>query len=313
MSRWPAFAMMRIRFSRRCRGEVLLSTGNIQEARPLLMEAYHADSNDFRVNYALGRLYLGTRSWRQAYIYLEHAEALAPLDKASEVQRMLAEAYRGAGKIGKAAELARRALEGARGEDNEYDACRTLVMVLLDGREFEASISQAERLVELAETEYAEDPGSLSALKKLSDSRQVLLAAVQTSAVMMFAVGPDGVPTDEPKPGMAKDVAERSKRVADLLALEAEVQRLIAYHEVIEIAKKTTQYDPENADYQRDLGLLLVETSQFEDAIEAFEKALELNPEDEIASRNLAWLRGKYPTSQPAESVESEETTPANP
>ncbi|MBN2447996.1 MAG: tetratricopeptide repeat protein [Phycisphaerae bacterium] len=291
------------------RGEVLLATGNIQEARPLLMEAYHADANDFRVNYALGRLYLGTRIWRQAYVYLEHAEQLAPLDRSTEVQRALAEAYLGARQISRATEFAEKAARGARGQDNEYTVWRTLVAVLIENREFERAISEAEHLVELAEREYTADPGDAKKLTQLSNARQILVAALQTSGTELFASGPDGMPTDQVVPGAEARVAALIKHVGEIMALQAEVQRILAYHDVVTLAERAVQYDPTNADYQRDLGLLLVEISKYDEAIVAFEKALELNPGDQISARNLELLRGKQPTSQPASSTPGD--TPA--
>lgn len=271
----------------------MLHTGEFERARELFLEVHRINSSDFQANLGLGQLYLQARQWRQSLRYLEVAEATAPPDQTALVLRLLAEAYRGSGQYVKAIETAERAVTTA---PDDYGARYALVGALIDAQNFERAVTEAEQMERIAEREMAENPGDRAALDRLIRAQSAYVSALRSAFVSMMAMGPDGQPTDEPAEGKEAEAAATLSRIVQLLAQLAESRRLQSIYDLMPFAEKMVEYQPENAAYWRDYGLLLAETRQRGEAIEAFEKAVELNPQDTVARTWLEQMRGGSPS-----------------
>ncbi len=277
-------------------GEALLAAGNVQNARPLLLDVFRLDENNYRANLALGKLWLQSRVWRQAETYLSKAVELAPAGSGYVAQRLLAEAYLGSRQLSRARDVATQAAQRARNTPLAYDAQQTLVLVLLASEEeqyLDAAVRGAQGLEQQAAAEFQRDPGSRERLERLVASRQLLLEALQAVGQKMFLLGPDQMPTDQPQPGREAELAAVSRRVADVLVLQAGAQRLLSLHNVLPFLDRALEFTPESASLWRDRGLLLFELNRFREGVASLERALELDPDDQVTRERLDGLRSR--------------------
>lgn len=273
-------------------GDLALAENDVRTARPLYLSVYRVDRNDFRANLGLGKLYLRTRVWRQAANYLEKAEQTAPLGKVPEVQQLLAEAYRGGGQVLKAVEVAQKAVSGA---PQDYDARRSLTSALLAAERTEQALGEAEMFVKIARDQVVSAPDSPAALADLRTARELQLQALRRAFRDMLQVGPSGQRVDEVTPGREAEAAGVLKQISEVMVMQAETNRLLAYHDVLSFAERIVELDDDNADYWRDYGLMLLETRRMDEAREALRRAVELNPDDQAARAQLERLGAGAP------------------
>ncbi len=298
--------------------ELSLLKRDIKKARELFLEVYRANPNDYYANLGLGRLYLATRQFKQAEIYLEKAEQRAAQDQISLVRRLLAETYRGLKKSLKAVQLAEQAVNG---RPDDYVTRQTLVMTLVEAAQLERAAEEAVNLEQIARDRIAADAADVDALQQLLSALQVHMLALQQSFQQLAVMGPGRQPTDQVLDVNKPRAAALSMEVAELQLMQAETARLISYHQILEFMKKAIEYVPDNADYQRDYGLLLMRTNQSEAAIAPLRRALELNPDDDVARRQLQALGVSLtapavqppPTDEAQESPETQPTPTTNP
>jgi len=265
-------------------------------ARNYYREVLNVEQTNLDANVGLARIYLMTRMFRQAASYLETAQRVAPPDRLPEVLTMLAASYRGRGSLLDALNAAQRAVDLA---PQNVEARQTLIAVLMEADRFDPAMTHAAALTELATAKVRENPASREGLMQLLGAygmqEQVLRAFHNT----LYEYSPSGEPTDRPLPGKQAQAAGVIKQIVDLRVLQAEVARTVTYFDILELARKAAQYQPENPQYHLLCGQLYVKMSQIDAAIGEFQRVLELAPGDADATRYLRELNAPL-TSQPA-------------
>jgi tetratricopeptide (TPR) repeat protein len=162
---------------------------------------------------------------------------------------------------------------------------------LLDGAQqalVQGDATAAANLYRLA-LEYAEDPTSRAyAQSGLNEARSIVADTYMKRARYeeKEARWSDAVASYEKALDRRPDDPAICERLAN--ALRQEGQDLVRATRLAELAASRT---PRSASCRRTLGLIYADGGLREKAIEQFEKAFELEPSDEVASRALAKLR----------------------
>lgn len=268
--------------------ELALYAGDLTTARINYLDVHRANRDDYRANLGLGQIYLMTRNFSQASIYLRRAEALVPVDAPGDtaiVRRLLAQSQHGEKKYIEALETAEKARAVA---PQDLDVLHTLIAALRAAGRTEAAVTEAAALQVVAEQNLRANPGDRQALVQLMEARRIHRETLSEGAAQYFELGRDGQRTDRVIPGKEADVAHVIREIAELQLRDAESQRLLTYYEVADLLARAVEYAPGNAGYWRFYGQLLAETFQRDAARQAFRKTLELDPTDEVAQR---WLQ----------------------
>lgn len=84
------------------------------QAQTEFIAARRIQETDFRANMGLAKLYVATKSWRQALSHLKSAETTVPPDKVAEYSTLLAETYRNTGAMPEAFKSVDAALKADR-------------------------------------------------------------------------------------------------------------------------------------------------------------------------------------------------------
>ncbi len=268
-------------------GEVYEMLGQAARAR----EAYNAvraiQPNEFRANFGLGRLYVGTNMPRQALHYLDIAEPVAPAEKKAELLLLKGRALRSSGQTAKAIETIENAI---RADEKHFLAWQYLAVILTESQDYDRALVATQRLVQIAEFEMQQDRSNLEAIGRLNAAYDSRLSVLREYHQRLYVPNVDGTRSDVLQPGTEKAAAAMLQAVVETLVLQAELHRMMSYHQAIPVAEKMVEYDAATPGHWMQLALLYVNTAQDAKAAAALEKVLELDPQNMDARQQLERL-----------------------
>lgn len=273
-------------------GEIYILKSDIEEARKSFLQALSVQRTDFRSNLGLGRIWAAKKDWRQARRYLADAASVAPPDRAGEVLTLLAQSYGGSGLYKLAIETAERAVQTA---PQLYEARKTLVLLRTSAGDFESAIAETRALLELAQADAAKTPVKKEQLEELRDAYEIKSTVLKNYQSQFFVRNPDGTYSDRIIAGKESDSASVLSQLVEVLALQIELDRRIAFFTGVAIAERMVSLDAGKANYWIQLGLLHKNTFNNDAAGQAFRRALEIEPGNEIARRELDALQADTP------------------
>lgn len=291
-------------------GEILAQLNQHTLARQSFLAVREIQPNDFRANFGLGRMYVSSGVFRQALQYLKIAEPVAPPERKAELFVLLARAERGTGTASRALETVQRAIEA---DPLSFDAWRYATMLLVETEDFDRALLATQNLVRIAESELTKDPADRAALERLYLAYDARMAVLRSYHVRLYDRNLDGTSSDRLLPGTEKAAASMLQAMVETMVMQAELRRTMAFHEMLTLAQRTVEYDSSNTQYWAQLGLLYVNTAQFDRARAAFERAIELEPQNMQAREQLEQLPGRRaappppPTAEPMPGADEEE------
>jgi tetratricopeptide (TPR) repeat protein len=242
---------------------------------------------DFRANLGIGRTHLRSKLWRQAVPYLEQALQAAPPDRRLEALTLLARAYQGRGDRNKAVEIAREAIQ----LDGEgFGAWEIMIECLMEMRDFDSAAREAQRLEEVATQRVKQDPLKVDGLQTLARAYEVRLGTLRTLHRDMMVLSSAGTPIDQVKPGMNAGAASTLRQIIELTLRQNELSGLLLRHQMLELARKTIEFEPENAANYIQLGRIYFDIGDRVNAAEQFTRALELDSGNAEAQQYLQAL-----------------------
>ena len=283
----------------RLMGDIAWDQKEAEEAKKWWLAVRQIQPNDFGANWGLGRMYLQQRrSARAATQYLETARSVVPADEPdlqTEVSLMLAQAYAGDRKTRQAMDLVRQVLSV---DPEDYDAnylqvaLRTNVAQTED--EYDQALSDAKRLIGIVQRELETDGVTREGVQRLMTAYQTELQVLSSLGNVLFERNADGTFSTRLRPGKEQRAASVISETVDVMIRRADVQRMLAYFDIAEIAAKAVEYDGgTNARTLMDLGLLQKATGQNALAIITFTRVLDIDPLHKEAARQLDELQSK--------------------
>lgn len=267
--------------------EIAMLEGDTDRARIRYQAVIRVQPNDFQANLGLGQLYQRSKVYRQSMFYLERAQSVAPADRMAELMTILAQAYRGAGYAKRALRAAQLAVQA---DPSYLEAWDYLVKLRTEAEDYSNALADSDRMLAVARQELAANPTSKEAVQRLYAAYSAQLGVLQSYQRTLYQPNPDGTVSDELQPGMRARAAETIRRVVDVMIVQAELLRTLAYFNMRDLTEKAVEYDPTNAKALMQYGLLLKNTAEYERARETFAKVLELDPQNDEARRQMATL-----------------------
>lgn len=280
------------------KGEILEKTDQRDMARQEYLAVREIQPNDFRANLGLGRLYVESNMYRQALVYLNIAEPVAPPERKPELYVLLARAQRGAGNRNGAIEAVNRALEA---DAANFEAWQYAIAIMVESDEYDRAVAATQELVRIAQNEMVKDRSSRDGLAKLGTAYDTRLSVLSAYHQRLYIRNVDGTFSDQLLPGMEKGAAAMLREVVETMVLRAEVERTLGLYKILPIAEQAVKYDPSSAQAWMHLGLLYVNTSQYDKAAEALRRVLEIQPDNAQAAEQLSQLpRSAAPAAPPS-------------
>lgn len=280
------------------RGEILEMTDQRDMARQEYLAVREIQPNDFRANLGLGRLYVESNMYRQALVYLNIAEPVAPPERKPELYVLLARAQRGVGNRNGAIEAVNRALEA---DAANFEAWQYAIAIMVESDEYDRAVAATQELVRIAQNEMIKDRSSHEGLVKLATAYDTRLGVLGSYHQRLYIRNVDGTFSDQLLPGMEKGAAAMLRDVVETMVLRAEVERTLGLYKILPIAEQAAKYDPSSAQTWMHLGLLYVNTSQYDKAAEALRRVLEIQPDNAQAAEQLRQLpRSGAPSAPPS-------------
>ncbi len=272
-------------------GEIATLAQQPEAAREAYLRARGIQSNDFRANIGLGRIYNERKLYRQATAYLETADSVCPPERKGEVALLLANAYGGAGQIKSAFAALERALQL---DPDNLEALEAQTKYKTAVSDFEAAMDASSRLVAVARRRVAENPTDRTAIAALDQAYDVRNTALITYHRTLYALNPDGSRSNELIPGRETLAAAQLREFTDLILYRAELARLMQLFRAIDVsAEVSVRLDPQNVAGLLTLAGLYAGTSQFDKAIATYEQALQVEPGNATAQQQLEALRAR--------------------
>ncbi len=262
-------------------------TRDFTTARQFYLQGKQIDPSDFRVNHGLGRSYLNIKQHRQALLYLEVAEKAAPPEALAQLKVELAMAYRATGSRNRALKYAQDAVAL---DPNNYDARNALIAARLEAEQYTPALDDADAIVRIARERFDANPSNPGNLELLLSAMQRKLQVLQAYHLSFYQKDPSGNATDRLLPGQEANAARSLKLYVDAMVTANELERVYGLYQPIMLMNKAVQYDGSDAELWNTLGLLYVNTSQVQPAIDAFRKALEADPGNQRAAEQLERL-----------------------
>lgn len=280
------------------KGEILEQTDQRDMARQEYLAVREIQPNEFRANLGLGRLYVESNMYRQALVYLNIAEPVAPPERKPELYVLLARAQRGVGNRNGAIDAVNRALEA---DAANFEAWLYAIAIMVESDEYDRAVAATGELVRIAQDEMMKDRSSRDGLVKLGTAYDTRLGVLRAYHQRLYIRNVDGTFSDQLLPGMEKGAAAMLRDVVETMVLQAEVERTLRLYTILPIAEQAVKYDPSSAQTWMHLGLLYVNTAQYEKAAEALRRVLEIQPDNAQAAEQLRQLpRGGASTAPPS-------------
>ena len=274
---------------------------DVNRVRERYLAVRQVQPNEFEANYGLGKIYVRKKIYRQATFYLESAIAVAPPEKASEVFVQYALAKRGMSKLSEALEAAIQAVQLDR---ESLEAVQLLVTLQTEANNFEQAILAGQALVQLSTSKAKEESGNVEGVQRVYAAYESLRRAYAKYLVRLYQAESSGTVTDQLVPGNEHDAAVVLSRIVDIELLQTELRVKLSHFDILTRAERAVGYDSTSIPALMQFGLLLKSTSQFDKARRAFERVLELKPDQAEALRQLSTFGPGGATSQPSDALE---------
>ncbi len=284
-------------------GELGLEANDYDTARKYFMQVTQIEPNNYRANVGLGRIWNANRSFRQAVLFLEAAERVAPdIKRGSEVKRLLASSYIGMGNVTKALEKIEEAI---RLDPESLESLRARMDIHLqlaqrDPAFISAAVSDTNDYLARVRKQAEAEPGNVERLREVEQAYDAAIQAVRTLHNSYYERDAQRRPTNRLLRDKEADAAAALNRLAELAGEVAVIRLTIANHDIIQFAAaKAVELDPKNVKYLENLAALYQRTNQREQAIETCRKILALQP-SHAAARQFLDSVGVPVTSEPA-------------
>lgn len=283
-------------------GDMALAQKRPEAARQYYLRARKMQPGDFRANWGLGRIYVDRRIYRQAVTYLEIARPVAPPDKLSEVLVKLAQAYGGSGQTPKGFAALTEALAS---DPTNVDALNLMVSLRMTTNEYEPALDASAKLVEIARANLMREPGQRQYVQELDGAYDTRLRTLRAYHQTLYELLPDGRRSDRLMKGRESLAAAQLREMMNIAIIRAELQRVDTYFQaLILFADRAVQYDPTNVEGLLTVAGLYASTSQWDLAVETYQRVLQIDPSNAEAQQRLDALMQQVspatPTSQPA-------------
>lgn len=305
--------------------EILMESNDYDLARTYFKNVLDREPSNYRANLGTGKIWVANRTPRQATIFLERAESVAPPEGRAEVKRLLATAYT---QMGQTQQGINKALEAVQADTADLDAQLTLVQIRQmalqrDPQQMEAALADAEKYVQMSAAALARSPFDRKVLQRLAGSYQILLSTPPNVGVLQalhnsfYGRNLRGEPTGELLPGKGPDAAAVLMRIADVYRQQALVNLIGSELDAILMTETAVsdKYDARNVKYLeqlaasyaqlQDLLIRLVgpavtaDPTLSQETISVYQKILQLDPNNERARQYLQSV-GAPLTTQPA-------------
>ncbi len=286
-------------------GEILLESNDYNTARDRFKAVLNVEPSNFRAAFGYGKILIGNRYWRQAASYLETADRVAPEDKRSEAKRLLALAYAG---MGETSQALPKAQEAVHADPESLDALQTLVEIrqsvaTRDMKQIEPALEDAERLVAKAIERVQAEPADRERLMRLDEAYSLEIDVLKAHHNSLYQRDFRNQPTDQLNAGKEAEAAAVLNRMANKVRLQNQLRLALAESDpnLVMLAEKAVEYDPENMKYLEDLLSLYTTIHNRERAIDTARRMLEAEPQNEIARAYLTSVGA--PLEEPAEAT----------
>lgn len=279
-------------------GQLYMARQDIMSARTIYTELLKVQPNNFDVNLGLGRIFVALQYWRQVPRYLDAADRVARPDQKVEVKILLAIAHRGAGNLRLALQAAQEAVAA---DVTSYDARFTLMSVQSALEEFEPAAAEARTLVEIATRQVEAARGDPAPLRRLAAAYEALIGVLRELFRTQHQRDAAGAYVEALLAGREQVAAAILQQIVDVMLRVAEIRRVLAHHDALLLAARSSELDPTNPDVLTREALLLLNTEQTEAAVRLFQHIHQLDPSNATAIRELQRLNAPL-TSQPAAS-----------
>lgn len=286
--------------------EIALESNDYDTGREYFRAVLNVEPNNFRANLGMGRIWIATRSFRQAMLFLQTAERVAPdTEKASEVKQLLASTYVASGDVPRAIE---KAEEAVRVSPENPEALHTLAVIRTelakrDPTYVAAAVKDAEAYLARMREIAQQNPADVDKLQKLEAAYGILIDALRLLHNANYERDARGQATTRLLKGKEADAAAALNRMAEVMLDKSTVSMMLMQHDIINIAAQpAVALDPKSVKYLELLASLYEKTGNRPKAIETAQKILELDANhqgarDFLRSVNAA---GPAPTTQPA-------------
>ncbi|MBK9128803.1 MAG: tetratricopeptide repeat protein [Phycisphaerales bacterium] len=284
-------------------GELGLEANDYDTARKYFAQVTQIEPNNYRANVGLGRIWNANRSFRQAVLFLELAERVAPdVKRGSEVKRLLASSYLGMGNVTKALEKIEEAI---RLDPESLESLRArmdinLQLAARDPAFIPVAVSDSSDYLARVRKQAEAEPGSVERLREVEQAYDAAILAVRTLHNSYYERDAQRRPTNRLIRDKEAEAAAALNRLAELAGEVAVIRLTIANHDIIQFAAaKAVELDPKNVKYLENLAALYQRTNQREQAIETCQKILALQP-SHAAARQFLDSVGVPVTTEPA-------------
>ncbi len=279
-------------------GEIMIEGNEYDQARDHFMFVVDIEPNNLRANLGLGKIWVANRSWRQARVYLERADRVATdAEDVAAVKRLLALAYAGMGKRAEALEEMQAAV---RTDTDDLEVLDTAVEIHLraasaDPRYIEPTTAIADQYLQKAKRHVEEKPFDRERLTKLNRAYDLHATALRTLHANYYRRDVRNQPTDELLPGKEAEAAAALNQIAQDLREQALLRLTMAEHDVLLIAEKAVEYAPTNITYLENLASIYHRVQNRRQAIETYQRILELDPDHAGARQYLESVGARAP------------------
>lgn len=291
-------------------GQVHEQADDLQTARNFYGQALALDKNHFLSNLGLGRIYVRQRNstyGRQAVMYLELAEKIAPPERHAEALGLLAQAYLNADNRVRAMQTAQ---EARRKDNNNFDAWDVIMSVLIETGRFDEALTESLRYLDAVGKLVEAQRGQRRSLLLLDKVYQWRFQALYQYHRSLYEQLPGRQVSDRLLPGNEKKACETITQLLDVSDYQAELKRTLGYFDGIPLAERAVQYDGTNVQALVRLGRLYRQTFQDAKAARVYQKVLELEPDNAEAREALAAI-GPVPLDEPPPEPAGSQPAPA--
>jgi tetratricopeptide (TPR) repeat protein len=270
---------------------------------------------DWRGYFGMGLTYMSFEYYRLAKPTLLTAYRLAPKDKWVEILLNLANAHRGLKELKEAVSCGETALTLDPDNALVHQVLATLYTDLETADGYRQAITHADRALQLIRQAFDKDPGNLQLLAQFdllyTQVAGIYQKQIQARAGELVASGITRIQTDA-------RLSQLTVELARTMVQAAGIKRTTAVWRAVAVARQAVKLCPERSDAHYQLAQLLALVGQFQEALGAVEKAVELRPTDQDAilpsMEEMQYLRARLQeqltTSRPAAPERIEEIAP---
>ncbi len=289
-------------------GEISLESNDFDTGRKYFRSVLDVEPNNYRANVGLGKIWIATRSFRQAALFLQTAERVAPdAEKQSAVKQLLATAYVASGDVTKAIEKAEEAVRIA---PNNVEALNALAVIRIelakrDPAYVTAAVRDAETFLARAREVAQQDPANIESLRRLDLSHGMLIDALRQLHNSFFERDARSQATTRIIKGKEADAAAALNRVAEVMMDRSTIALTLAQHDIIKVAAQpAVQLDPKSVKYLETLASLYEKVGDRGKAIETAQQILQIDPNHQGARdflNSVGSSTAPSPAAEPAE------------